>query len=107
MKILFHKTGELNISSYVQFPLRSSGVLNIENKYFICLILAHLQPFEKNYRNRVSNYRHYFNELNIKGFDFKNEFKCTDVHKIEKLNILSIKIIELIFYPVSDRWKQN
>ena len=37
-------------------------------------------------------------KLNIEGFDFTNGFKCSDVHKFEKLNNLSINIFELQFY---------
>ena len=47
---------------------------------------------------RVSNYKYYFDELNIEGFDFSNGFKCSDVKKFEKLNNLSINIFELSFY---------
>ena len=45
-----------------------------------------------------SNYKYYFDELNIEGFDFSNGFKCSDVKKFEKLNNLSINIFELRFY---------
>ena len=37
----------------------------------------------------------YFKEIIIDGFDFSKRFKCTDVHKIEKVNNLSINIFEL------------
>ena len=73
MKISFYKTGELNGSSYVKIPLRSSAILNIQNidKYcFFWSILASLDPRENDHPNRVSNYNQYFNELNIDGFDF-------------------------------------
>ena len=33
MKISFYKTGELKGTSYVQIPLRSNAILNIENKH--------------------------------------------------------------------------
>ena len=57
----------------------------------------------------MSNYRQYFGELNIKGSDFTNGFKCSDVHKFEKLNDLSIDIFELNVYQVKDKikWKHN
>ena len=31
MTVYFYKTGELNASNFVKFPLRSNAVLNIEN----------------------------------------------------------------------------
>ena len=64
MIIYFYKTGELNGSNYVQIPLRSNAILNIENngKYcFIWSILASLHPCNNNHPNRVSNYKQYFN----------------------------------------------
>ena len=64
MKISFCKTGELNGTSYVKIPLRSSATLKIQNidKYcFIWSILASLHPCENDHPNRVSNYKQYFN----------------------------------------------
>ena len=49
MKISFYKTTELDGTSYVKIPLRSSAILNIQNndKYcFIWSILASLHPCE-------------------------------------------------------------
>ena len=100
MTIFFYKTGEMNGSSFVKIPLRSSAILNIENddKYcFFWSILDHLHPCNNSHPNRVSNDRQYFNELNIQAFDFSNGYKCSDVHKFEKLNNLSINIFELSF----------
>ena len=101
MKIRFYKTDELNGSSYVKIPLRSNVLINIKNndKYcFIWSILASLYPCENDHPNRVSNYIQYFNELNFQSFDFTNGFKCSDVHKFNELNSLSINIFELNFY---------
>ena len=87
-KIKFYKTGELNGSSHVKVPLRSNAILNIEinDKYcFIWSILAFLHPCENSHPSRVRKYIQYLNELNIDGFDFTNIFKCSDVHKIEKI----------------------
>ena len=95
----FYNTGKMDGSSYVKIPLRSSAIVNIKNddKYcFIWSILASLYPCENN-PNRVSNYETYFNQLNIEGFDFTNGFKCSDMYRFEKLNILSINIYELGF----------
>ena len=110
MKKSFYKTRELNATSYVKIRLRSSAILNIQNndKYcFIWSILASLHPCENDHPNRVSNNKQYFNELNINGFDFTNGFKCSDMHKFEKLNNLSINIYGLNFYQDGDKWKHN
>ena len=100
MTISFYNTGNMDGSSYVKIPLRSSAILNIKNndKYcFLWSILAYLHPCENNHSDRVTNYKPYFNELNIEGFDFSNGFKCSDMYKFEKLNNLSINIYELGF----------
>ena len=101
MTIYFYETGELNRSNYVKFPLRSNAMLNLENIDKYCLlwsILAFLHHCNKNQRNRVSNYKQYFNELNINGFDFTNGFNCIDVHRFNEVNNLSINVFELNFY---------
>ena len=110
MKIRFYKTGELNGSSYVEIPLRSNALINIKtnDKYcFIWSILASLHPCENDHPNRVSNYNHFFNGLNIDGFDFTNRFKCCNMHRFEKLNNLSISIYELNFHQDGDKWKHK
>ena len=110
MKIRFYKTDELNGSSYVKIPLRSNALINIKNndKYcFIWSILASLHPCENDHPNRVSNYIQYFNELNFQSFDFTNGFKCSDVHKFNELNNLSINKFELNFYQDKNKWKHN
>ena len=73
MTIYFYKTNEMNGSNYIKIPLRSNAILNIENneKYcFLWSILASLYPCNNNHPNSVSNYRQYFNEISIQGFDF-------------------------------------
>ena len=108
MKIRFFKTGELNGSSHVKIPLRSSALikLKIDDKYcFIRSILAKLHTCENNQPNSVSNYRQYFNQLNIEGFDFGNGFKYSDMHRFEKINNLSINIFELNFYQDQNKWE--
>ena len=109
-KISFYKTTELNGSSYVEIPLRSSAILNIQNndKYcFIWSILASLHPCENTHPSRVNNYLQYFNELNFQSFDFTNGFKCSNVHRFNELNNLSVNIYELNFYQDGDKWKHN
>ena len=101
MTISFYSTGNMDGSSYVKVPLRSSAILNVQNddKYcFLWSVLAKLHPIsdsKNGHATRVSNYVPYFNELNIEGFDFSNGFKCSDMYRFEKLNNLSINIYEL------------
>ena len=79
--------------------------MNIENidKYcFIWSILASLHPCNNNHPNGVSNYKHYFNDLNIQGFDFTNGVKC-DVHRFNEINNLSIIIFDLNFYQYQNK----
>ena len=59
------------------------------------------------YPNRVSNHRQYFVELKIECFDFSNGFKCSDMHKFQKLNNLSINIFELNFYQDKTTWNHK
>ena len=110
LTVYFYKTGELNGSIYIKTPLRSDPILNIEinDKYcFLWSILAYLHPCNANHPKRVSNYGQYFNELNIKGFDFANGFKCSDVHKFNELNNITINIFELNFYRYQNKWRQT
>ena len=110
MTIYFYVTNEMNGLNYVKILLRTNAILNIENndKYcFLWSILAWLHPCNNNHPNRVSNYKQYFNELNIQGFDFTNGFKCSDVHKFNELNNLSVNIFELNFYQDQNQWKHK
>ena len=110
MTIYFYKTIEMNGLNYVKIPLRTNAILNIENndKYcFLWSILAWLHPCNNNHPNRVSNYRQYFNELNIQGFDFSRGFRCCDVHKFNEVNNLSVNIFELRFYQDQNQWKHK
>ena len=95
MKISFYKTVELNGTSYVKIPLRSSAILNIQNDDKCCFfwsILASLHPCENTHPSRVNNYLQFFSELNFQSFDFTNGFKCSDVHRFNELNNLSVYI---------------
>ena len=110
MTIYFYKTGELNGSNYVKNPLRSNAILNFEKIDKPCLIwsiLASLHPRNNNHPNRVSNYKQYFDEININGFDFTNGFKCSDVHRFNEMNTLSMKIFEIIFYEGQNKWRHK
>ena len=110
MTVYFYKTNELNGSKYVKNPLRSNAILDIENndKYcFLWSILAYLHPCNNNHPNRVSNCKQYFNDLNIQGFDFARGFKCSDVHKFNDINNLSVNIFELIFYQDQNQWRHK
>ena len=87
--VYFYKTGEMNELSYIKISLRCSAILNIESDdkvFFLWSILAYLHLCNNNHPNRVSSYKQFFNEINITGFDFTNGFKCSDVHKFERLN---------------------
>ena len=110
LTVYFYKISEMNGSNYVKIPLRSNAILNVENndKYcFLWSILAYLHPCNISHPNRVSNYRQYFIELNINGFDFTNGFKCNDVHKFNEINNLSVNIFELNFYQDQNQWKHK
>ena len=110
MKLSFHKSAELDGTFYVKIPLRSSAILKIQNndKYcFIWSILASLHPCENTHPSRVNNYLQYFNELNFQSFDFTNGFRCSDVHKFNELNNLSVNIFELNFYQDGDKRKHK
>ena len=105
LTVYFYKTGELKVSKYVKFPLRSNAFLNIQNNdknCFLWSISAFLHPCND---IRVTNYKQYYIERTIQGFDFANGFKCSDVHKFNELNNLSISITELIFYQDQNKWK--
>ena len=74
MKISFYKTEELNGTSYVKIPLRSSAILNLQNNdeySFVWSILASLHPSENTHPSGLNNYLQYFNELNFQSFDFQ------------------------------------
>ena len=106
MTLYFYKIVELNGSSCVKKPHRRSAILKIENDdnyCFIWSILAHLHPCENTHPNRVSNYREYFKDSIIDGFDFP--FKTSDVTKFEKMNSLSNNIFELQFCQEGINWK--
>ena len=100
----------MNGSNYVKIPLRSNAILNIENndKYcFLWSILAYLHPCNNNQPNRVSYNRQYFDEFNIQGFDFSKGLRCSDVHKFNELNKLSVNIFELNCYQDQNQWKHK
>ena len=110
IKVYFHKTGGMSGLGYVKTPLRYSAILNIgkDDKYcFLWAILAYLDPCNINHPNTVSNYRQYFNELSIEGFDFTNGFKCSDVHNFERLNNLSINLFNVNFYQDQNKWRHK
>ena len=82
--------------------------MNIENfdKFcFIWSILASLDPCKNNHPSRVSNYKQYFDKLNIQGFDFNYGFKCSDAHRFNEMDILSINVFELNFYQDQNKWR--
>ena len=70
------------------------------------VILAYLHP-SNNHPNRVSIYRQNFNELDIQGFDSSKGFKCSDFHKFNEINVLSVNILELSFYQDQNQWRHK
>ena len=91
----------MNGSSYVKIPLRSSGILNVENDEKFCFMwskLASFDPCSDSHRNRISNYVEHFFEKSLPGFNFSNGFKCGDSYNFEKLKTLSIIMFEPSFY---------
>ena len=90
--------------------MRSNAILIIEdndNYCFLWSILASLYPCKNNHPNRVSNYKQYFNELNIQDFDFSNGFKCSDVHRFNEIINLSINLFEINFYQDQNKCKHK
>ena len=79
----------------------------MKNNRFLWSFLASLHPCDNDHPNRVSNYKQYSDEINIEGFHFTNSFKCSNVHKLEKVNNSSINIFELNFYQDHDKRKHN
>ena len=55
----------------------------------------------------MSNYRHYFDELNIEGFDYSKGIKCSVVDRIEKVKNSSINKFEFYFHQYQNKWKRN
>ena len=110
MTIYFYQTGLIKGSNYVKIPLRSNAILNVEKNDKYCFLwskLAYLHPCNNIHPNRVSNYKQYFDELNIQAFGFRNGFKCSDVQKFNDLNNLSVNINELNFYQDQNKWKHK
>ena len=110
MTICFYKTNQMDGSNSVKIPVRTNATLNIENidKYcFLWSILAYLHACNNKHPNIVSNYNQYFIELNIQGFDFGKGFRCSDVHKFNELNNLSVNLFDLYIYQDQNQWKHN
>ena len=90
--------------------LRSNALIifkNNDNSCSLWSILAYLHPCGNDHLSRVSNYKQYFDELNIEGFNYSTGFKCSDVLKFEKLNGLSINIFEFNFFQDKNKWKHD
>ena len=89
-KSVFVKTGDASGSFFMKLQLRSCASVNFKNddkNCFLWSILAYLHSCESDHPNRVSNYRQYFIELNIEGFDYSNGFKCSDIKKLSENTI--------------------
>ena len=91
----FYDNTELNGSTYVKIPLRSSAVINIDSDDDYCFLwskVANTLPCKNNHPKKVSDFRHFFDEINTDGFDFTNGFDCTVFQKFEKVIDLSKNI---------------
>ena len=90
--------------------MRSNAIMNIENKDKYCFLMS-LLAFSclcyNNQRNRVSNLKQNFDELNIRALDFTNGFKCSDVHKLKEMNNLTVTIFALNFYQDQNNWRHK
>ena len=97
LKIYFHKTNPINGMTYVEFPIRTKAILNIQNNVMYCFLwssLAGIHPVNEN-PHRVSKYIPYQNELKLTDIDFINGMRITDIHKFENLNNqLSINVFQ-------------
>ena len=101
LKISFYKTGQLNDSSYVKIPLRSSAILNIQNNDTYCFVWSIWLVFILVKTIILTEFQIIINiliKINIDGFDFTNGFNCSDVHNFIAINNLSVNIYELNFY---------
>ena len=90
--------------------MSSTAILNIENDDKFCFrwwILAHIHPSKNSHPNRISNYKKIFNGSNNDGFEFSSRFRCTDVHRFEKLNNLTVNVLELLSSKRSITWKHK
>ena len=78
------------------------------NICFLWSLLAHINPCENSHPSRVTNCIRYKKELNFERFDFTNGFKCSDVHKFEKLDNSSKSTkFDINFYQDQNNWKHN
>ena len=80
---------------------------DIDKYCFYWSILDHFRPFESSQPERESTYVRNFKELDIKRFDFSNEFKRSGVIKTEGLHTLSINIFELNFFQIENGRKHE
>ncbi|KAL0810435.1 hypothetical protein ABMA28_010574 [Loxostege sticticalis] len=99
-----NKFNPLNGSSYIDLPhdiKNKKAVINVKNSDFQCFkwaLLSALYPVNKS-SDRVQSYTQHQNKLNFKGITFP--VKLTDIHKIEKLNNLSINVYGLEYNPTT------
>ena len=87
-------------SSYIKLPFRSRCLINIkneDNKCFLWCILAKIHYDEiKEHRSRVSKYKNFEDEINMKNISYP--FKVKDLKKFHKLN----PDISVTIYYLSD-----
>ena len=110
IEVPFYKSGKIIGSSYDKNPSKNSAFINIKNddKYcFVWSMLDNVHPCDNNTPNRVSIYRQYCRDLNTEGFDFTNRFKCSDMHKFDRLNNLSTNIYDIKFCQDDNQGKHK
>lgn len=99
-----NKFNPLRGSSYIDLPhdiRNKKAVINVKNSDVQCFkwaLLSALYPANKS-SDRVSSYSKYENKLNFVGVPFP--VKLTDIHKIEKLNNLSVNVYGLEYNGLS------
>ena len=92
------KYHDIRTSSYCKLPksfCKSTSVVNIQNNDNYCFlwsILAHKYKVD-NHRERVSNYKNHFHELNLGDIQFPMKIK--DMPTFERVNNLNINVFEL------------
>ena len=91
------KTRSLKGSSYFKLNFRSNSLVNIQNedqKCFLWCVLAHIHKIKTN-PERVSKYKPFENEINMRRIDYPVKIK--DIDKFENQNEnISINVFSLV-----------
>ncbi|VDI15968.1 Hypothetical predicted protein [Mytilus galloprovincialis] len=80
VKVKLYKYEYQRASSYIPLQFKSSNIINVQNKKdnkcFLWSILASLFPANKD-KQRVTKYKEYENEINMKGIEYPVSIKDT------------------------------